>query len=126
MMSQTTKKYKTLSVVFLILSIIVTVFPIAFYTIKAFAEGSTTDKLSLGLFATLSIVLCVVNLMFKLHLRSTIWLLVIGIYIAIEAIMPLLIMVAAGTITDELVLTPLYKHFKAKATINKEIDKRLP
>lgn len=125
-MSQITKKYKVLSFVFLVLSISVTVFPIAYYVIKAFVEGSTTDKLSMGLFATLAIVLCVVNLMFKLHLRSTIWLLVLGIYIAIEAIMPLMIMVAAGTITDELILTPLYKHFKSKASINYEIDKRIP
>lgn len=126
MMSQVTKRYKVLSFVFLVLSISVTVFPVAYYVIKAFAEGSTTDKLSMGLFATLAIVLCVVNLMFKLHLRSTIWLLVLGIYIALEAIMPLMIMVAAGTITDELILTPLYKHFKSKASINHEIDKRIP
>ena len=125
-MSQVTKKYKVLSFVFLVLSLGLTVFPISYYVIKAFAEGSTTEKLSLGLFATLAIILCVVNLMFKIHLRSTIWLLVLGVYIAIDSIMPLMIMLAAGTITDELVVTPLYKHFKSKASINHEIDKRIP
>lgn len=39
--------------------------------------------------------------------------------------MPLLLIVAVGTILDEFLLTPLHKHFKNKATINREIDKRL-
>jgi hypothetical protein len=103
----------------------VTLFPIAFYVIKAFAEGTTTEKLSLGCFATVAIILVLVNLIFKLHLRSAIWLLVIGIYIAVEAIMPLLIMVAVGTVLDEFLFSPLHKHFKNKASINAEIDKRM-
>ena len=124
-MSQITKKYKILSTVFFILSLVVTLFPIAFYVIKAFAEGTTTEKLSLGCFATVAIRLVLVNLIFKLHLRSALWLLVIGIYIAVEAIMPLLIMVAVGTVLDEFLFSPLHKHFKNKASINAEIDKRM-
>jgi len=125
-MSQITKKYKILSTIFFILSLVVTLFPIAFYIIKAFAEGTAAEKLSLGCFATVALILVIVNLIFKLHLRSAIWLLVIGIYIAIEAIMPLLIMVAVGTILDEFLFSPLHKHFKNKASINAEIDKRMP
>lgn len=125
-MSQITKKYKALSTIFFLLSIMITIFPLGFYIIKAFSEGTAMEKLSLGCFATVALILVIVNLIFKLHLRSAIWLLVIGIYIAIDFIMPLLIMVAIGTIVDEFVFSPLHKHFKNKASINAEIDKRLP
>lgn len=124
-MSQVTRKYKTLSTIFFWLSVAVTIGPLGFYISKAFIEGSTAEKLSLGCFATVAIILVIVNIIFKMHLRSTIWLLVIGIYIAIDYIMPLLIMVAVGTILDEFLFSPLHKHFKNKATINVEIDKRM-
>lgn len=124
-MSQVTKKYKTLSIIFFWLSVAVTIGPLGYYISKAFIEGTPTEKLSLGCFATVAMILVIVNLVFKMHLRSTLWLLVIGIYIAIDFIMPLLIMVAVGTILDEFIFSPLHKHFKNKATINAEIDKRI-
>ena len=124
-MSQVTKKYKILSRIFFWLSVAVTIGPLGFYVSKAFIEGSTVEKLSLGCFATVAMILVIINTIFKMHLRSTIWLLVLGIYIAIDFIMPLLIMVAVGTILDEFLFGPLHKHFKNKATINAEIDKRI-
>ena len=60
----------------------------------------------------------------KLHLRSAIWLLVLGVYICLQNIQTLLIMVAVCTILDEIVFTPLHKKYKNLYIINKEIDKR--
>ena len=43
---------------------------------------------------------------------------------ACNNIIPLLIIVAALTVIDEFVLEPLYKRYREKYVINKEIDKR--
>lgn len=122
--SDITKKYQRLSILFQALSILVLVAPLAYYTIYGFINGEVTEKLTLGITFVVACILLVINVLFKYHIRSTIWILVLGIYFCIDSIMPLLLMVAIGTILDEFILTPLYKSYKNKCTINKEIDKR--
>lgn len=122
--SDITKKYQRLSILFQALSILVLVSPLAYYTIYGFINGEVTEKLTLGVTFVVACILLVINVLFKYHIRSTIWILVLGIYFCIDNILPLLLMVAIGTILDEFVLTPLYKMYHNKCTINKEIDKR--
>ena len=124
MKSNITKKYQRLDILFHVLSILVLLFPIAFYSIYGFIEGEVTEKLTLGITFVIACILLVINVLMKYHIRSTVWILVLGIYFCIDNILPLLLMVAIGTIVDEFILTPLYKSFHNKATINKEIDKR--
>lgn len=123
-MSDITKKYTKLSHLFATLSIVLTIFPIFVYVILAFAKGQVQQKMTLGITVTISLLLVAINMVFKYHLRSTLWILTLGIYFCIDNIMPLLLMVAIGTIVDEFILTPLHKSYKSKANINKEIDKR--
>lgn len=120
-----TKKYKNLSVIFFILSTFVTFFPVIFYTIKGFLNGSPVQKLSLGMLVTAALIIVIVNFLFKANLRCIIWILLLGIYICLDNIIPLILMVTIGTILDELVFTPLHKRYKNLYIINKEIDKRL-
>ena len=122
--SDITKKYQRLAILFHALSILVLVAPLAYYTIYGFINGEVTEKLTLGITFVIACILLVINVLFKYHIRSTIWILVLGIYFCIDSIMPLLLMVAIGTILDEFILTPLYKSYHNKCTINKEIDKR--
>lgn len=122
--SDITKKYQRLAILFQSLSIIVLVAPLAYYTILGFINGETTEKFTLGITFVIAAILFIVNVLFKYHIRSTIWILVLGIYFCIDDILPLLFMVAIGTILDEFLLTPLYKSYKNKCTINREIDKR--
>lgn len=124
-MSKQTKKYSSLYKMFFAFSIIVTVLPIIVYAIMGFVDGSVREKLTLGITLIVAIILTVINLIFKFHLRSSLWIVVLGIYFCIDNIMPLLLIVAIGSILDEFIFTPLYKSFKSKAKINKEIDKRL-
>ena len=124
MKSDITKKYQRLSILFQCLSILVLVAPLAYYTILGFINGEVTEKLTLGITFVIAAILFIVNVLFKYHIRSTIWILVLGIYFCIDNILPLLFMVAIGTILDEFLLTPLYKSYKNKCTINREIDKR--
>ena len=124
-MSKETRKYKNLSILFLALSILVLVAPLAYYSVVGFIEGETTEKFTLGLTFVIAAILFVINILFKFHIRSTIWILVLGIYFCLDSILPLIFMVAVGNILDEFLFTPLHKHYKSKASINKEIDKRI-
>lgn len=124
-MSKETRKYKNLSILFLALSILVLVAPLAYYSVVGFIEGETTEKFTLGMTFVIAAVLFVINILFKFHIRSTIWILVLGIYFCLDNILPLIFMVAVGNILDEFLFTPLHKHYKSKASINKEIDKRI-
>lgn len=124
-MSKETRKYKNLSILFLALSILVLVAPLAYYSVVGFIDGETTEKFTLGLTFVIAAILFVINILFKFHIRSTIWVLVLGIYFCLDNILPLIFMVAIGNILDEFLFTPLHKHYKSKASINKEIDKRI-
>lgn len=124
-MSKETRKYKNLSILFLALSILVLVAPLAYYSVVGFIEGETTEKFTLGMTFVIAAILFVINILFKFHIRSTIWILVLGIYFCLDNILPLIFMVAVGNILDEFLFTPLHKHYKSKASINKEIDKRI-
>ena len=121
-----TKKYKNNYILCRTLSILMTLIPLIVYTIKGFCEGTPGSKVTLGVCFTTALILTIINVVFKYHMRSTIWILMIGLYVAVDNIIPLLIILAITTILDEFVLTPLSRHYKSKYTINKEIDKRMP
>lgn len=120
-----TKKYNFFRYFFLSLSIFALSFPLTFYGIMAFIEGTKVEKFTLGVFCCIAVGMVVVNFLMKLKLRSMIWLIVLGIFVCLNEIQTMLIMVAVCTILDEVLFTPLYKYFKRKAQTNKEIDKRV-
>lgn len=124
-MSKVTRKYRALSILFLSLSILVLVAPLAYFSIQGFIQGETTEKFTLGITFAIACILFVINILFKFHIRSTIWIIVIGVYFCLDNILPLILVMAVGNILDEFVFTPLHKRFKNKAIINKEIDKRI-
>ena len=119
-----TKKYKKKLNLVRLLSFTLTVLPVILYAILGFYNGSIGEKVSLGICTLLAIMFVIINVMFKYHIRSTLWIMLIGIYICIDNIIPLLITMAASTIIDEFVLVPLIKKYKDKYIINKEIDLR--
>lgn len=119
-----TKKYKLKLNICKFLSFVMTVLPVLIYTVAGFITGTVSEKVSIGVCAVLALVFVIINLMFKYHIRSTIWVLLIGIYICIDNIIPLLIIMASSTIIDEFVLVPLINKYKNKYTINREIDLR--
>ena len=119
-----TKKYKTKLNICRLLSFTITVLPVIIYTIKGFMDGSIGEKVSLGICVILALIFMLINVMFKYHIRSTLWVLLIGIYVCIDNIIPLLIIMASTTIIDEFVLVPLINKYKNKYIINKEIDLR--
>lgn len=119
-----TKKYKTKLNTCKFLSFALTVLPVIIYAIMGFINGSTGEKVSLGVCVVLALIFVLINIMFKYHIRSTLWVLLIGIYVCIDNIIPLLIIMATTTIIDEFALVPLINKYKNKYIINKEIDLR--
>ena len=126
-MSTMTNKYKKLSILTFLLSTICSLCPILIYVIKAFVANDVKEvnKYTLGIMCSVALVVTLINIVAKLHLRCIPWILLLGIYVCLKDITSLLIIMAITTIIDELILTPLHKSFKNKYTINKEIDKRL-
>lgn len=123
-MSDYSKNLRRKAMVCQILSASLDFTPITIYGIIAFGQATTVQKLALSFMFILAIALTVINLLFKYSLRSTIWILLIGVYIALENIVPLLIIITVCTVLDEFIVSPLYKKFKKEYEINKEIDKR--
>ena len=123
-MNSPTKKYKRLARLFSLLSILVLLAPLAYYLVEAFIAGVVIEKLALGGLATMAIILTLFNTIMKANLRSPIWLILLGIFFVLENILPLIIFIAAGTILDEFILTPLARRYRNLYTINNEIDKR--
>lgn len=126
-MSTMTHKYKKLSLLTFLLSTICSLCPILIYVIKAFADKDVKEvnKYTLGIMCSIALIITLINIVAKLHLRCIPWILLLGIYVCLKDITTLLVIMAITTIIDELIITPLHKSFKSKYTINKEIDKRL-
>ena len=126
-MSTMTSKYKKLSILTFLLSTICSLCPILIYVLKAFIDKDVQEfnKYTLGIMCSVALVVTLINIVAKLHLRCIPWILLLGIYVCLRDITSLLIIMAITTIIDELILMPLHKSFKSKYTINKEIDKRL-
>lgn len=125
-MTNETKKYKKRKNIFKALSFLVTILPIIIYIIIGFTSGEihAGDKLFLGFSVVVSILLVLINILCKYHLRSPLFVLILGIYIVLKEITPLLIIVSIGVILDEFLFSPLANSNKNKYIINKEIDKR--
>ena len=123
-MENRTKKFKFRYHFFHFLSLMCSIAPLLIYGIIGFSNGSAGEKFSLGISIIIALILVLINIILKLSLRSTIWILVLGIYICLDNILPLLLIIAITTIIDEFIFTPLYKSFKNKFIINREIDRR--
>lgn len=123
--SPATKNSRALAFLFGFLGFAVSVLPFMCYAIYGFAVSETADKLVLTLGAVAAAIVGLANVIFKKHLRSPLWILLLVLYMVLNEITTLLICAAVGCLLDELVFTPLHNHFAAKATINLEIDKRI-
>lgn len=124
-MSETTKKNYTKYLVYRSLSIAVTVGPLLYYGILGFSVAEPAKRVILSMTAVSAILLTFISVVFKFHIRSTIFLLMLGIHMCIDNITGLIIVMASATMLDEILLTPMARHYREKYKINKEIDERL-
>lgn len=120
-----TKRYRISFWIFWALHILLNFCPLATYTIIALTEGQLIyEKVALTMTVFVMLILTIISIINKITLRSRLWIILIGVYICLGEILVPLIVVAFCQIFDELLVCPLMNHYKAKLTINKEIDKR--
>lgn len=120
-----TKHYFKLMIIFLLLSCFCIFGPMMFFFGRAFVVGDTTQKTTLGITFMIAAILFGVNLVMKSHLRSVLWVLVLGIFIVMDHYLAIIIVFAVSCFLEELIFSPLYRYYKSKVRINKEIDKRI-
>lgn len=123
-MKSPTKKYGRLAGLFETLGWMVVTVPMLVYVVIGFIEGPVVSKVALGLTATAALIMVAIASLQKTKLKSPFWIISIGLSFCLNEIYPLLIMMGVGTILDEIVFSPLGKHYRNLYTINKEIDKR--
>lgn len=120
-----TKNYKFKKNITFILSMLCSIGPLVVFTIMGIIQGEGVEKISLTLTAISSIVLAVIAILNKIHLRSTTYILMIGLWIALDNLLPFVITLMICTMLDELVLTPLHKRWKEDYHTNKQFDRRV-
>ena len=86
---------------------------------------STAGKVTLISMMFLAIVVTFINSMTGKHLRCAIWLLILGIWVAIKDLMlPLIIILAITSVLEDIFFSPMITHLKTVLTSNKAIDQR--
>ena len=102
--------------------------PLIIYVVIALTDGGITTKRKVSEVGSVAIaaILALCKKIKKKRLRCPIWIVLIGLFIAIrEYLLPLIIILAVVTVLDYLVLTPLISYYRSKLIANKSIDERL-
>lgn len=110
-----------------IIDFLILVVPCLVYVIFAFVNGDigNTKKIILTGLCAVAIIITIFNLFAQKHKRSPIWLVIIGLFIAIrELLMPLIIMLAVGSILDDFLFAPLISYYRTALISSKVYDKR--
>ena len=124
-MSDKTKSYKKKYMTYKILSLLLLFLPVGIFIVIAFLRGTVTQKMSLGVGVTLSLIFTIANVIFKLAPRSGIWILIIALAVAVQKIQNVIYVTGVCVIIEECITSRLEKHYKEKFKITREIDDRI-
>ena len=110
------------------LDLIILFAPVIVYTIIALTKDGVTvpGRVAVVGSVCIALILSLFNIIAQKRLRCPIWIILIGLYVAIkEILLPLIIILAGVTVIDDLILTPLITYYRTKLITNKSIDERL-
>ena len=125
--SKFTKKSRTLLWTWRLIDWLCLFAPRIIYLIIGLVNDNVTTggKVTLVAMLFIAIILTVINVVAQKHLRCPIWVLLIGIYVAMEKyLMPLVIILAITSILDDLVFTPIIHYYYTQTVASKTMDKR--
>jgi len=125
--SEFTKSCRRKLWLFRILDWLCLITPILIYIVIALSNDGIKVgyKVTLMSMLIIAIILCVVNVLTQKRLRCPIWIILIGLYVAIrDYLMPLIIILAVVSVLDDLVFTPLIHYYYTKTVASKTIDQR--
>ena len=123
-MSNLTRGYKKKYMICKIASLLLLFLPVGIFIVVAFIRGTTTQKTTLGVGVTLSVIFTVANVIFKIAPRSGVWILIIALAVAIQKVQNVIYITGACVIIEECVTSKLEQYYKEKFKINREIDER--
>lgn len=101
--------------------------PVLVYICIALFSGGVAvlGKVSIVATVIIALVLTVINIIAQKRLRCPIWIILIGLYVAIQQyLMPLIIILAVTSVMDDLLFTPLIHYYYTKLVASKTIDER--
>lgn len=118
-----TQKYRQLYWIFRTLSIASVVVPLVVFIIMGYADGGiqTAQKVTLSFTVVGALVLTTISFLSKRHIRSTVFILLLGIYAVVQKMEVVLITISVCVMADEFIFTPIYKKYGSKLKIRKEI-----
>lgn len=121
-----TKKYKLIAAILTLACILLNVAPLFTYSIIAVCQADlVVEKVGLVCSVFVVLIMTLISLVNKSAMRSRIWIILLGLYFCLDYILTPLIIIAICQVADEMIVSPLRKHYHNKYTINKEIDKRM-
>ena len=125
--SKATKKSYLAVWIIRLIEFILLFLPITIYVVMAILDKGIDDLKKIVILSTVAIVLILglFNIIAQKHLRSPLWILFLGLYLAVDNLIPLIIINAIALILDEFIVAPLLKYYKSKTVANKAIDDRL-
>lgn len=129
MSSKYTKTSRAKLWLFRLLDWICLFLPLIIYIFIALGDGGVTAARKVAVVSTvlIALILTIGNAIMQKRLRCPIWIILIGLYIAIkELLMPLIIILAITSVLDDLVFTPIISYYHAQLIANKTIDAREP
>lgn len=103
--------------------------PLIIYICVALSSGEAIVAQKVAVVSTtmVAIILSVFNVISQKKLRCPIWIILIGLFVAIrDYLMPLIIILAITSVLDDLVFTPVISYYRTKLIANKAMDERLP
>lgn len=125
--SQFTKNCRNKLWLFRILDWICLAAPLIVYVIIALCNDGIRVGYKVAVVSTamIAIILTIFNVIAQKKLRCPIWIMLIGLYVAIrDYLLPLVIILAVTSILDDLVFTPLIHYYYTKTVASKTIDQR--
>ncbi len=124
-----TKKCRFMLWFFRILDWICLAAPLIIYIGLALSNGDAIVYQKVAVVSTtlIALILTLSNVISQKKLRCPIWIMLIGLYVAMrDYLMPLIIILAITSVLDDLVFTPLISYYRSKLISNKAIDARFP
>ena len=99
---------------------------IVYFIIALCSEGIQVGyKLTMVATLLIAMILTIINVVAQKRLRCPIWIMLIGLYVAIrEWLLPLVIILGVVSVLDDLVFTPLIHYYYTKTVASKTIDQR--
>ena len=126
--SKHTKRCRLKLWLFRILDWVCLFMPLIIYIGIALAsnEAIVAQKVAVVSTTMIALMLSGFNVIAQKRLRCPIWIIIIGLYVAVrDYLMPLIIILAVTSVLDDLVFTPIIDYYHTKLIANKAMDERL-